>query len=106
MSYRIVSYLELKWVEVALVKSEVRFLPPRVAFRYRERLRELLEDERSQRRRSWQLGLGALEQQQILLLEAQHSATEVLKETDTCMFIQRWASHRRSSNKTNVVTPQ
>lgn len=87
--------LNLKWMEVALVKSEVRFLPPHVAFRYRERLRELLEEEKGQRRRSWQLVLGALEQQQILLLEAQHSATEVLKETDTCMFIQRWASNLR-----------
>lgn len=61
-------------------------------FRYKERLRELLEEERNQRRKSWHIGLGAVEQLQIRLLEAQHSATEVLKETDACMFIQRYPS--------------
>lgn len=52
----------------------------------------MLEDERCQRRKSWHLGLGAVEQQQIRLLEAKHSATEVLKETDACVFIQRFLS--------------
>ncbi|XP_041801598.1 E3 ubiquitin/ISG15 ligase TRIM25-like [Chelmon rostratus] len=58
--------------------------------RYRECLRLLLEEERGQRRKSWQLGLSALEEQQHQLMEAQHSATQALKETDTCMFIHRF----------------
>ncbi|XP_035511978.1 E3 ubiquitin/ISG15 ligase TRIM25-like [Morone saxatilis] len=58
--------------------------------RYRERLHVLLEEERVQRRQSWQLGLGALEEQQQQLLEAQQSATQALSETDTCMFIHRF----------------
>ncbi|KAE8293131.1 Zinc-binding protein A33 [Larimichthys crocea] len=58
--------------------------------RYRERLHVLLEEERGQRRKSWQLGLSALEEQQHQLLEAQHSATEALNETDPCTFIQRF----------------
>lgn len=62
----------------------------RVVFRYRERLHVLLEEERGQRRKSWQLGLSALEEQQHQLLEAQHSATEALNETDPCTFIQRY----------------
>lgn len=60
-----------------------------VVFRYRECLRLLLEEERGQRRKSWHLGLSALEEQQHQLMEAQHSATQALKETDTCMFIHR-----------------
>ncbi|KAM4737952.1 E3 ubiquitin/ISG15 ligase TRIM25 [Anableps anableps] len=58
--------------------------------RYRERLRMLLEEERGQRRKSWQLGVSALEEQQQMLLEAQNRATEVLSETDTCAFIHRF----------------
>ncbi|XP_071331605.1 E3 ubiquitin/ISG15 ligase TRIM25-like [Trachinotus anak] len=58
--------------------------------RYKERLSVLLEEERGQRRKSWQLGLSALEEQQQLLLEAQQSATEALNETDTCTFIHRF----------------
>ncbi|XP_070825183.1 E3 ubiquitin-protein ligase TRIM39-like [Chaetodon trifascialis] len=58
--------------------------------RHRERLHLLLEEERGQRRKSWQLGLNALEEQQHQLLEAQHSATQALQETDTCMFIHRF----------------
>lgn len=58
--------------------------------RYRDRLRALLEEEKGQRRKSWQLGLSALEEQQLQLLEAQQSATEALKETDTCTFIHRF----------------
>lgn len=49
----------------------------------------LLEDERGQRRKSWQLGLSALEEQQQQLKEAQQSATHALNETDTCIFIHR-----------------
>ncbi|KAM9342113.1 E3 ubiquitin-protein ligase TRIM39 [Pholidichthys leucotaenia] len=58
--------------------------------RYRERLQMLLEEERGQRRKSWQLGLSALEEQQQQLLEAQKSAAEALSETDTCIFIHRF----------------
>ncbi|KAK7884797.1 hypothetical protein WMY93_027920 [Mugilogobius chulae] len=58
--------------------------------RYRERLCVLLEDERCQRRKSWQMGLSALEEQQQQLLEAQRSTTRALNETDTCIFIQRF----------------
>ncbi|KAM9351225.1 E3 ubiquitin/ISG15 ligase TRIM25 [Symphorus nematophorus] len=58
--------------------------------RYRERLRMLLEEERGQRRKSWQLGVSALEEHQHQLLEAQHSATQALQETDTCIFIHRF----------------
>ncbi|XP_071379410.1 E3 ubiquitin/ISG15 ligase TRIM25-like [Centroberyx affinis] len=58
--------------------------------RYRERLTVLLEEERGQRRQSWQLGLAALEDQQQQLLEAQQSATQALSETDKCLFIHRF----------------
>ncbi|XP_018530831.1 E3 ubiquitin/ISG15 ligase TRIM25 [Lates calcarifer] len=58
--------------------------------RYRERLHMLLEEERGQRRKSWQLGMSALEEHQQQLLEAQRSATETLNETDTCIFIHRF----------------
>ncbi|KAM3618222.1 uncharacterized protein V6R79_017542 [Siganus canaliculatus] len=60
--------------------------------RYRERLHVLLEEERGMRRKSWQLGLNALEERQQRLLEAQHSATLALKETDTCIFIHRFVT--------------
>ncbi|XP_034392083.1 tripartite motif-containing protein 72-like [Cyclopterus lumpus] len=58
--------------------------------RYRESLRVLLEEERYRRRRSWQLGLSALEEQQQQLVEAQRSAAQALSETDTCIFIHRF----------------
>ncbi|XP_023262360.1 E3 ubiquitin/ISG15 ligase TRIM25-like [Seriola lalandi dorsalis] len=58
--------------------------------RYRERLIVLLEEERGQRRKSWQLGLSALEEQQQQLMKVQQSATEALNETDTCIFIHRF----------------
>ncbi|XP_073325618.1 E3 ubiquitin/ISG15 ligase TRIM25-like [Pagrus major] len=58
--------------------------------RYRERLGILLEEERGQRRKSWQHGMCSLEEQQQQLLEAQHSATQTLNETDTCTFIHRF----------------
>ncbi|KAI3356727.1 hypothetical protein L3Q82_003405 [Scortum barcoo] len=58
--------------------------------RYRERLHVLLEDERGQHRKSWQLGLSALEEQHQQLKEAQQSATHALNETDTCIFIHRF----------------
>ncbi|KAL7398448.1 hypothetical protein ABVT39_010227 [Epinephelus coioides] len=57
---------------------------------YRERLRVLLEEERGQRRKSWQFGLGALEEQQQQLAEAQQIAAEALNETDPCIFIHRF----------------
>ena len=60
------------------------------AFRYRERLRLLLEEEKAQRRKSWQEGVSALEEQQQQLLDAQRSATQALSETDTCVFIHRY----------------
>lgn len=50
----------------------------------------LLEEERYMRRRSSQLGLGVLEEQQQQLVEAQRSATQALSETDTCIFIHRY----------------
>ncbi|XP_075951429.1 E3 ubiquitin/ISG15 ligase TRIM25 [Anarhichas minor] len=55
--------------------------------RYRERLHVLLEEETCMRRKSWQLELGALEEQQQQLAEAQRSATQALSETDACIFI-------------------
>ncbi|XP_047426755.1 E3 ubiquitin/ISG15 ligase TRIM25-like [Mugil cephalus] len=58
--------------------------------RYRERLHVLLEEERGQRRKSWQLGVNTLEEQQQQLLEAQKSVTLALSETDTCLFIHRF----------------
>ncbi|XP_062283812.1 E3 ubiquitin/ISG15 ligase TRIM25-like [Scomber scombrus] len=58
--------------------------------RYRERLHLLLQEERSQRRKSWQLGMGSLEEQHQQLLEAQQSATEVLNVKDSCVFIHRF----------------
>lgn len=61
-----------------------------VVFRYKERLCVLLEEERGQRRKSWQFGLSALEVQQQQLLEAQQSAAQALSETDTCAFIHRY----------------
>lgn len=50
----------------------------------------VLEEERGKRRKSWQLGVSALEEQQQLLQEAQKNASEVLSETDTCTFIHRY----------------
>ncbi|XP_013870808.1 E3 ubiquitin/ISG15 ligase TRIM25 [Austrofundulus limnaeus] len=58
--------------------------------RYRERLCTLLEEERGQRRKSFQMGVSALEEQQQQLLEAQKSAAQTLTETDTCVFIHRF----------------
>ncbi|KAL6120047.1 uncharacterized protein ACO6RY_04489 [Pungitius sinensis] len=57
---------------------------------YRDCLRGLLEEERNMRRKSWQVGLEALEEQQQQLVEAQQSATQVLNETDTCIFMHRF----------------
>lgn len=56
---------------------------------YRERLHVLLEEERSQNRKSWQLEMIELEEQQQQLQEAEQEATKVLSETDTSLFIQR-----------------
>ncbi|XP_053173394.1 E3 ubiquitin/ISG15 ligase TRIM25-like [Scomber japonicus] len=58
--------------------------------RYSERLHLLYEEERSQRRKSWQLGMGSLEEQQQQLLEAQQSTTEVLNVKESCVFIHRF----------------
>ncbi|KAG7519308.1 hypothetical protein JOB18_005687 [Solea senegalensis] len=58
--------------------------------RYRERLHVLLKEEQGQRRKSWQFGLGALEEHHQQLLDAQRSANEALSETDTCVFIHRF----------------
>lgn len=58
--------------------------------RYRDRLHSLLKEERGHRQKNWQLGVSALEDQQQQLLEAQKSAEEVLSETDTCVFINRF----------------
>lgn len=49
----------------------------------------LLEEERCQRRKSWQVGVSALEEQQQQLLEAQRSANEALSEKDSFTFIHR-----------------
>ncbi|XP_074538613.1 E3 ubiquitin/ISG15 ligase TRIM25 [Halichoeres trimaculatus] len=58
--------------------------------RYRERLHKLLEEERGQRRNSWQQGLGTLEIQKQELRAAQQNVTLLLNETDTCAFIHRF----------------
>lgn len=58
--------------------------------RYREHLGVLLEEERSQRRGSWQLGLSTLEEHKQQLMDAQISAKEALNEKDTLVFIQRF----------------
>ncbi|XP_072305643.1 E3 ubiquitin/ISG15 ligase TRIM25-like [Eucyclogobius newberryi] len=58
--------------------------------RYRDRLCVLLEEERCQRRKSWEVGLSVLEGQQQQLVEAQRRTTEALNETDTYTFIQRF----------------
>ncbi|KAF7647658.1 hypothetical protein LDENG_00168710 [Lucifuga dentata] len=73
--------------------------------RYRERLGVLLDEERGQRRKSWQAGLAALEDQQQQLLEAQQSATETLSETDTCLFIQRFIliEHQLRETITRII---
>ncbi|KAK5863153.1 hypothetical protein PBY51_000203 [Eleginops maclovinus] len=75
-----------------LVNKAVAIMDSMVALvdRYRERLHVLLEEERSLRRQSWQFGLNALEEQQQQLVEVQRSATQVLSETDTCVFIHRF----------------
>ncbi|KAM8862819.1 LOW QUALITY PROTEIN: E3 ubiquitin-protein ligase TRIM39 [Spinachia spinachia] len=57
---------------------------------YRDRLRGLLEEERNMRRKSWQVELEALEDQQQQLVEAQRRATQALSETDTCIFMHRF----------------
>lgn len=49
----------------------------------------LLEEERSQNGKSWQLELSELEEQQQQLQEAQQDATKALSETDTSLFIHR-----------------
>ncbi|XP_062247138.1 E3 ubiquitin/ISG15 ligase TRIM25-like [Platichthys flesus] len=72
--------------------------------RYRERLRVLLEEERGQRRNSWQLGVSALEEQQQELLDAQRSATQALSETDPCIFIHRFLTIENQMRKVVEVT--
>ncbi|XP_035501880.1 E3 ubiquitin/ISG15 ligase TRIM25 [Scophthalmus maximus] len=75
-----------------LINKAVTVMDSMVALvdRYRERLGVLLEEEKGQRRKSWQLGVGALEEQQQQLLDAQRSAAQALSETDTCIFIHRF----------------
>ncbi|KAM4610655.1 E3 ubiquitin/ISG15 ligase TRIM25 [Polymixia lowei] len=58
--------------------------------RYRERLGVLLEEERGERRQSWQSGLSSLEEQRQQLQDAQHSAAQALTETDKFLFIHRF----------------
>ncbi|XP_059188370.1 E3 ubiquitin/ISG15 ligase TRIM25-like [Centropristis striata] len=72
--------------------------------RYRERLHVLLEEERGQRRKSWQLGLSALGEQQQQLVEAQRIATEALNEEDTCMFIHRFMLIEHKLREAATVT--
>nr|XP_015824076.2 E3 ubiquitin/ISG15 ligase TRIM25 [Nothobranchius furzeri] len=55
--------------------------------RYREQLAMLLETERGQHRKSWQLGVSALEDQQQQLIDAQKKVKEVLAETDPAAFL-------------------
>ncbi|KAM4563528.1 E3 ubiquitin/ISG15 ligase TRIM25 [Odontesthes bonariensis] len=57
---------------------------------HRYRLCTLLEEERGQRRKSWQRGVSSLEEQHQQLLEAQKNATQALSETDPCIFIHRF----------------
>ncbi|KAM9856144.1 E3 ubiquitin/ISG15 ligase TRIM25 [Aulostomus maculatus] len=72
--------------------------------RYREKMRTLLEEELDQRRRSWQLGVSALEEQQQQLLEAQQSARETLSEADPCVFINRFMLIEHKMRKAFAVT--
>ncbi|XP_072223696.1 E3 ubiquitin/ISG15 ligase TRIM25-like [Leuresthes tenuis] len=57
---------------------------------YRDRLHTLLEEERGQRRKSWQHGVSTLEEQHCQLLEAQRNITQALSEMDSCIFINRF----------------
>ncbi|XP_042263700.1 E3 ubiquitin/ISG15 ligase TRIM25-like [Thunnus maccoyii] len=79
-------------IEDKLVNKAVSVMDGMAALvdRYRERLHLLLEEERGQRRKSWQIGLEALAEQQQQLLEAQRSAMQALNVTDTCLFIHRF----------------
>lgn len=72
--------------------------------RYRERLHDLLEEERSQYRKSWQLGLSSLEQQQHHLMDAQKTAIQVLMETDTCIFIQRYKKNAFLATAIRIIS--
>ncbi|CAL1605454.1 unnamed protein product [Knipowitschia caucasica] len=56
--------------------------------RYRERLGVLLEEEKCQRKKSWQVALSAMEEQQQQLIDFQKCSTEAMSETDTYIFIQ------------------
>ncbi|XP_041713839.1 E3 ubiquitin/ISG15 ligase TRIM25 [Coregonus clupeaformis] len=58
--------------------------------RYRDRMNLLLEEERGHQRETWQSGLGLLEEQQQQLMEAHQRTTDVLTETDKCLFIHRF----------------
>ncbi|KAK2897962.1 E3 ubiquitin/ISG15 ligase TRIM25-like [Channa argus] len=57
---------------------------------YKERLHVLQDEEKNQRKKIWELELNALRDQQQQLQEVQQSATQVLNETDPCLFMHRF----------------
>ncbi|XP_057686184.1 E3 ubiquitin/ISG15 ligase TRIM25-like [Corythoichthys intestinalis] len=71
---------------------------------YRDRLHKLLEDEQTQRRNIWQSGVGTLEEQQQLLVDALQSANEALSLTDSCSFINRFLLIEEKLRKAATVT--
>ncbi|XP_034028094.1 E3 ubiquitin-protein ligase Midline-1-like [Thalassophryne amazonica] len=76
--------------------------------RYKERLHVLMEEERSQRTKSWQLRLKALEEQQQQLSDAQQSAMKAFCEEDPCLFIHRFMliEHKLSEAATCTIWSQ
>ncbi|KAK2851054.1 hypothetical protein Q5P01_007330 [Channa striata] len=58
--------------------------------RYREQLNVLQDEEKNQRKKSWEFELGALRDQQQQLQEVQQGATQVLGEPDPCLFMYRF----------------
>ncbi|XP_051915761.1 E3 ubiquitin-protein ligase TRIM39-like [Hippocampus zosterae] len=90
-----------KLVKKAVTTVEVM---ARLVEGYRERLQQLLDEEQSQRRNTWQAGVGALEEQQKLLMDAQQSATEALNMTDSCSFIDRFVLIEEKVRKAATVS--
>ncbi|XP_077371111.1 E3 ubiquitin-protein ligase TRIM39 isoform X2 [Festucalex cinctus] len=90
-----------KLVHKAITTVEVM---ARLVDGYRDRLQKLLEEEQSQRRNSWQVGVGALEEQQQLLVDAQQSATEALNMTESCSFINQFLMIEEKLRRAATVT--
>ncbi|XP_077471040.1 E3 ubiquitin-protein ligase TRIM39 [Stigmatopora argus] len=71
---------------------------------YRERLHKLLDDEQTQRKSTWQSGVGGLEEQQQLLVDALESANDALSLTESCSFINKFLSIEERLRKAATVT--